>query len=113
MALTDIDVVKDQYNDNLPKGPAPVFMPEQLHDTNPSTGGDTRPSFLSLTPNVSSDDKVYANTPTFYNPKNIPTKYDRFLLGKDNEAINADIQSGWDRAGNAGANLVEKISQLL
>ena len=109
MALTDIDVVKDQYNDNLPKGPAPVFMPEQLHDTNPSTGGDTRPSFLSLTPNVSSDDKVYANTPTFYNPKNIPTKYDRFLLGKDNEAINADIQSGWDRAGNAGANLVEKI----
>ena len=109
MALKDIDIVKDQYSDNLPKGPAPVFLPEQLRDTNPSTGGDTRPSFLSLTPNVSTDNNVYANTPTYYQPKDISTKYSRFLLGKDNEAINADIQSGWDRAGNAATNLVEKV----
>jgi len=115
MPLPDVNILKSANDDFLQSNPA-RFFPENLVSTSSSglDGGEPTPksSFLSLTPNEG-DGKIYANTPNYYQPKDVPNRYKRFVFGIDNESVQADIQSGWDRVGNAAANFGEKIGAYL
>ena len=113
MPLTNLDVAKDQQ-DNFPKPNPAVFSgPETYGNLSPANIGaeadDHRSPFLSLTPNYSTDDKVYANTPKYFQPKEINPRYNNYLLGQDNESINSELQTSWDKIGNASWNLVNKV----
>ena len=112
MPLTSLDVAKDTAPDNFLQHNPAKFYPENYNTVralSPEPEGDNASPFLNLTPNHNPDQKIYANTPTYFQPKDVSSRYDSFLLGKDNESINAELQSGWSRAGSAADNLVEKF----
>jgi len=112
MPLTDLDVARDQRDDSLKSNPA-QFFPQTY---NVGGGDNTTPPKSDnindlmgglITPQ--SDDKVYANTPTYYQPKDVSDRYSHNLLGQNNEGINAELQSGTARAANSAFNFVSKF----
>ena len=112
MPLTDTNILKDTsgIQEAVKPNPAVVFPDNYSHPASDANigSGDGDKGF-NFTPNQPSSDKVYANTPNYYQPKEVPNRYNRFVLGADNESIQADIQSGWDRAGNMVWNVANKI----
>jgi len=116
MPLTSLDVANDTAPDNFLNYQAPIFFPENYNTvsantTNPPVG--EKSPFLDLVPGSDPDKKVYANTPTYYMPRQVSNRYDQFLLGQDNENINHELQTGWERTKNAVDNTVEKFGAYL
>jgi len=96
MPLTNLDAAKDTAPDNFLQRKEPVFFPENYNHAQglPFTGWDGQPDKFSLNlPGAfDTDSKIYANTPTYFQPSEVSSRYDRFLLGKDNEDINYELQ---------------------
>src|ERR1035437_3622159 len=119
--LTSLDVAKDTaaINDNINswKIKPAISFPENYNtvkaNTNTPENDDNKSPFLQLVPNVDPDTKIYANTPIYYQPKDINPRYKNFILGADNEAISANKQTGSNELGNSIANFEEKAGAYI
>lgn len=123
MGLPDKDIL--QNNENRMYDPTkgdfityPVNLPKPTIDfggtsgpsDNSSDGAFNRMMFLASPINKP---KVSASSTFTYNPVEIPTRYSKYLLGMDNENIQHELQSGWDRIGNAAMNFAQKTGAYL
>jgi len=112
-ALNSLDVAKDASSGDIQRITPALFAPENYNRVSANKFIDNAEShkspFLNLVPNHDTDTKMYANTSTYYQPKDINSRYKSFILGADNESINAELQTGWNIVGHAADNLVEKV----
>jgi hypothetical protein len=117
MPLPDVQELQGSNEDFFKANPAKFFPETYTKNFNLNEGPEepyVKPSpFLNLVGNENADKKLYANTANYYQPSEVSDRYNRFLLGRDNEEINHELQSGWERTWNGGVNLVNKVGAYL
>ena len=117
MPLPDVQDLQGSNEDFFKTNPAKFFPETYTKNFNLNEGPEAEPAkpspFLGLVANENADKKIYANTANYYQPSEVSDRYDRFLLGQDNEQINYELQSGWERTLNGGINLVNKVGAYL
>lgn len=68
---------------------------------------------LKIPDNVSKDTKNYANTTQTFNRNTVSNRYPQYFLGRDNEDLNAELQSTPQVWGQGAMQFIQKVPAFL